>query len=76
LYPDIVTFGVLALGCRTKQEAQFLLADMRDAGFRYSIDKTQEIQSIVWSLFTKLKHACEEICTALLLTTLFGLFVA
>lgn len=34
LYPDIVTFGVLALGCRTKQEAQCLLADMRDSGFR------------------------------------------
>jgi hypothetical protein len=55
LYPDIVTFGVLALGCRKKQEAQGLLADMRDAGFRYSIDKIQEIQAVVWRLFSKLK---------------------
>nr|CAD7577958.1 unnamed protein product [Timema californicum] len=34
LYPDIVTFGVLALGCRTKEEAQALLRDMKEASFR------------------------------------------
>nr|CAD7460767.1 unnamed protein product [Timema tahoe] len=34
LYPDIVTFGVLALGCQTKEEAQALLWDMKEAGFR------------------------------------------
>ncbi|PNF32842.1 hypothetical protein B7P43_G03468 [Cryptotermes secundus] len=38
LYPDIVTFGVLALGCQTKQEAQCLLTDMRDAGFRMNAE--------------------------------------
>nr|CAD7267150.1 unnamed protein product [Timema shepardi] len=34
LYPDIVTFGVLALGCRTKEEARALLRDMKEASFR------------------------------------------
>lgn len=34
LEPDIVTYGVLALGCRTQDEARALLKEMRDAEIR------------------------------------------
>ncbi|XP_063227761.1 pentatricopeptide repeat-containing protein 1, mitochondrial [Bacillus rossius redtenbacheri] len=34
LSPDIVTFGVLSLGCKTKEEAQNFVREMTDAGFR------------------------------------------
>lgn len=34
LDPDIVTYGVLALGCRTQEEARSLLKEMRDADIR------------------------------------------
>lgn len=34
LEPDIVTYGVLALGCRNVQEAKELLAEMDDKGIR------------------------------------------
>ncbi|KAI9565645.1 hypothetical protein GHT06_009437 [Daphnia sinensis] len=34
LFPDIMTFGVLALGCRTLPEADSLISDMENAGFR------------------------------------------
>lgn len=35
LRPDIVTYGVLALGCQTKEEARELLNEMRAKGIRY-----------------------------------------
>lgn len=34
LEPDIVTYGVLALGCRTTEEARQLLQEMYDKGLR------------------------------------------
>lgn len=34
LNPDIVTFGVLALCCRTQQEAYQLIGDMKQFGYR------------------------------------------
>ncbi|XP_053687641.1 pentatricopeptide repeat-containing protein 1, mitochondrial [Sabethes cyaneus] len=37
LEPDIVTYGVLALGCRNQEEAQSLLREMSDAGVRPNI---------------------------------------
>ncbi|XP_058461206.1 pentatricopeptide repeat-containing protein 1, mitochondrial [Malaya genurostris] len=37
LEPDIVTYGVLALGCRTQEEARSLLKEMDDAGIRVNI---------------------------------------
>ncbi|EAT42220.1 AAEL006227-PA [Aedes aegypti] len=37
LEPDIVTYGVLALGCRTQEEARALLKEMRDADIRINI---------------------------------------
>ncbi|XP_076305496.1 pentatricopeptide repeat-containing protein 1, mitochondrial [Tachypleus tridentatus] len=38
LYPDIVTFGVLALGCRTKNMGLQLLEEMEAAGFRPNVE--------------------------------------
>ncbi|KAK4018353.1 hypothetical protein OUZ56_000414 [Daphnia magna] len=38
LFPDIMTFGVLALGCRTLPEADSLMSDMENAGFRVNIE--------------------------------------
>ncbi|XP_069701476.1 pentatricopeptide repeat-containing protein 1, mitochondrial [Periplaneta americana] len=38
LNPDIVTFGVLALGCQTQEEAQCLLEDMKSIGFRMNVE--------------------------------------
>ena len=35
LEPDIVTYGVLALGCKTGQEARDLLLELQDGGVRY-----------------------------------------
>ncbi|PSN34344.1 Pentatricopeptide repeat-containing protein 1 [Blattella germanica] len=35
VHPDIITFGVLALACRTQEEAESFLSDMKNAGFRY-----------------------------------------
>lgn len=32
---DIVTFGVLALGCKNKNEAKDLIKIIADNGFRY-----------------------------------------
>lgn len=37
LQPDIVTYGVLALGCRTQAEAQELLQEMYSKGIRMNI---------------------------------------
>ncbi|XP_055531510.1 pentatricopeptide repeat-containing protein 1, mitochondrial [Wyeomyia smithii] len=37
LEPDIVTYGVLALGCRVPEEARALLREMSDAGVRVNI---------------------------------------
>uniref|UniRef100_A0A1Q3F339 Putative pentatricopeptide repeat-containing protein 1 mitochondrial n=1 Tax=Culex tarsalis TaxID=7177 RepID=A0A1Q3F339_CULTA len=37
LEPDIVTYGVLALGCRTQDEARALLKEMEEAGVRVNI---------------------------------------
>lgn len=34
LYPDIVTYGVLALGCRTQDEARELIAEMKSKEIR------------------------------------------
>ncbi|KAH8402890.1 hypothetical protein KR222_009141, partial [Zaprionus bogoriensis] len=34
LHPDIVTYGVLSLGCRTQEEARELLQQMQAAGIR------------------------------------------
>lgn len=34
LQPDIVTYGVLSLGCTTREEAQDLLQKMHDAGIQ------------------------------------------
>jgi hypothetical protein len=62
LYPDIVTFGVLALGCQTKQEAHCLLTDMREAGFRYDIHKMCKIISET-SMHIQ-KYACKYMCVA------------
>lgn len=38
LHPDIVTFGVLALGCQSQEEAQSLISDMRNIGFRMNAE--------------------------------------
>ncbi|XP_022244513.1 pentatricopeptide repeat-containing protein 1, mitochondrial-like isoform X2 [Limulus polyphemus] len=38
LYPDIVTFGVLALGCKTKNLGLQLLEEMEAAGFRPNVE--------------------------------------
>lgn len=38
LQPDIVTYGVLAIGCRTEKEARILLAQMQDAGISVNIE--------------------------------------
>ncbi|XP_066993743.2 pentatricopeptide repeat-containing protein 1, mitochondrial [Anabrus simplex] len=38
LHPDIVTFGVLALGCKTEDEAKQLIKDMRSAGYRMNTE--------------------------------------
>lgn len=37
LEPDIVTYGVLALGCRTQEEARALLKEMKDSDIRINI---------------------------------------
>ncbi|XP_062549743.1 pentatricopeptide repeat-containing protein 1, mitochondrial [Armigeres subalbatus] len=37
LEPDIVTYGVLALGCRTQEEARALLKEMKVSGTRINI---------------------------------------
>lgn len=37
LRPDIVTYGVLALGCRTQEEARELLNQMQSAGIRINV---------------------------------------
>ncbi|XP_055603442.1 pentatricopeptide repeat-containing protein 1, mitochondrial [Uranotaenia lowii] len=37
LEPDIVTYGVLALGCRTEADAKILLKEMKDAEIRINI---------------------------------------
>ncbi|XP_058830286.1 pentatricopeptide repeat-containing protein 1, mitochondrial [Topomyia yanbarensis] len=37
LTPDIVTYGVLALGCRSQEEARALLREMDDADIRINI---------------------------------------
>lgn len=37
LRPDIITYGVLALGCQNKEQADSLLKEMKDAGYRYDI---------------------------------------
>ncbi|XP_055847167.1 pentatricopeptide repeat-containing protein 1, mitochondrial [Episyrphus balteatus] len=34
LYPDIVTYGVLALGCRTQEEARELIGEMKSKDIR------------------------------------------
>lgn len=36
LKPNIVTYGVLALGCRTAEEADELLQEMYNKGVRYA----------------------------------------
>ncbi|CAH0547474.1 unnamed protein product [Brassicogethes aeneus] len=33
-YPDLVTYGVLAIGCQTREEAVELIMTIKDAGFR------------------------------------------
>jgi Ribonuclease G/E len=38
LMPDIVTFGVLATGCRTWENGRELVADMKAAGFRPNVE--------------------------------------
>ena len=35
LFPDIMTFGVLATGCHSLSEADALMKDMENAGFRF-----------------------------------------
>jgi hypothetical protein len=35
LFPDILTFGVLATGCQSLKEADALMKDMENAGFRF-----------------------------------------
>ena len=37
LSPNIMTFGVLALGCKNKTEALKLISTMEENGFRYSL---------------------------------------
>ncbi|BFF99613.1 pentatricopeptide repeat-containing protein 1 mitochondrial [Drosophila madeirensis] len=37
LHPDIVTYGVLALGCRTQEEARELLLQMQEAGIKMNM---------------------------------------
>lgn len=37
LYPDIVTYGVLALGCQTQEEARVLQEEMQEKGIKMNI---------------------------------------
>lgn len=38
LFPDLITFGCLALGCKTLQSASELLSDMDTAGFKPNLE--------------------------------------
>ncbi|GLV34789.1 uncharacterized protein CBL_09270 [Carabus blaptoides fortunei] len=38
LRPDIISYGVLALGCQNKEQANSLLKEMKDAGYRANIE--------------------------------------
>ena len=43
LHPNIMTFGVLAVGCRSIQQAKLFFADMENAGYRLIFKKIEPL---------------------------------
>ena len=43
LHPNIMTFGVLAVGCRSIQQAKLFFADMENAGYSLIFKKIEPL---------------------------------
>lgn len=57
LEPDIVTYGVLSLGCKTREEIQDFLQQMYDKGIKY-VFRFIDFELYIQKILTHLVQNC------------------